>query len=63
MNNDLKLEAAGRGVRLWEVAAKMGLADATLSRKLRFKLSPDDRERFLTAVDEIAREKRSAANV
>ena len=57
MNESLKLKAAGAGVKLWQVAKEMGIADATLSRKMRTEFSNEDREQFLAAVDKLASEK------
>lgn len=57
MNESLKLKAAGAGVKLWQVAKEMGIADATLSRKMRTEFSNEDREQFLAAVDKLAAEK------
>lgn len=55
-NKELKLYAASKGVRLWQVAAKFGIADATFSRKLRKELSNEDADKFKRYVDEIASE-------
>ena len=53
-NNDLKLYAASKGVRLWQVAEKFGIMDATLSRKLRKEFSQEDAAKFKAYVDEVA---------
>ena len=57
MNEDLKQKAAGAGVRLWEIAEAMGIADATLSRWLRRELTEQQRERFLQVIETIKRER------
>lgn len=53
-NNELRRKAAGLGVRLWEVAQEMGIADATLSRKLRTEFTEDQKKKFLAAVNAVA---------
>ena len=53
-NNDLKIYALNKGVRLWQVAEKFGITDAAFSRKLRKEFSKEDAEKFKTFVDEIA---------
>ncbi len=59
MNNiELRLYAASKGVRLWQVADKFGIADSALSRKLRKEFSQEDASRFKVYVDEIARKER-----
>lgn len=41
-NEQLKREIAGAGIRLWEVAAFLGIADSAFSRKLRKELKPEE---------------------
>jgi predicted DNA binding protein len=55
-NNELKFYAANKGVRLWQVAEKFGITDATFSRKLRKEFSKKDADKFKKYVDEIADE-------
>lgn len=61
-NNDLKIYAATKGVRLWQVAEKFGITDAAFSRKLRKDFSKEDAEKFKKYVDEIASENGGAEN-
>lgn len=61
-NKELKLYAAGKGVRLYQVAEKFGILDANFSRKLRKELSKEDAERFRKYVDEIASESGGVGN-
>ncbi len=53
-NKSLRLYAASRGVRLWEIAEKFHLAEATFSKRMRKEFSEEDAERFRNYVDEIA---------
>lgn len=55
-NRELKLYAASKGVRLWQVAEKFGITDAAFSRKLRKEFSKEGAEQFKKYVDEIASE-------
>ena len=57
MNRDLQLYAAGKGIKQWEIAEALGLAEASLSRKLRKPLSEKDKAAFLAAVERLANEK------
>lgn len=61
-NNELKYYAQCRGVRLWQVAEKFGVTDASFSRKLRKKFSKEDAEKFKLYVDEIASESGGVGN-
>ena len=53
-NYGLRIYAAGKGVRLWQVADKFGITDSYFSKKMRKELSKQDAERFRKYVDEIA---------
>lgn len=56
-NSVIREKAKGAGVRLWEVAERLGIGDATLSRKLRHELPQEDQDRILAIINEIANEK------
>ena len=53
-NSDLRNYAASKGVKLWEIAEKLGINDGNLSRKLRRELSDDEKARCFKLIDEIA---------
>ncbi len=59
-NRKIREAAKAAGVHLWEIASCMGIADTTLSKKLRRELSPEEREQILTIIKSIA--KRSDSN-
>lgn len=59
-NNDIRTTAKERGVRLWEIAEVLKVSDPTMTRKLRRELPADEKQRILTIIDEIAREKENA---
>lgn len=56
-NIDIKLRAAGNGVKLWEVADQLGIADTSLSRKLRKELPAEEKEKIFGIIDKLAEEK------
>ena len=56
-NEAIRRRARERGVFLWELAARVGVTDSTFSRKLRSEFSPEERERVLRVIGEIASEK------
>ena len=45
-NQDIRRAAAGSGVRLWQIAEALGIADCSLSRKLRRELPLEEKERI-----------------
>lgn len=55
-NIEIRRAAAMYGLRLWQVAEAVGLNDSAFSRKLRRELSPEDKERVLAAIEELAKE-------
>lgn len=55
MNNDIKRKAKSKGVKLWEVAQKLGISDSNFSRKLRYELSIEEKNEILSIIDELAK--------
>lgn len=55
-NQDIRLAAAGAGVKLWQVADAMGIADCSLSRKLRRELSQAEKERVFSIIEKLSQE-------
>ena len=53
-NETIRRYCALRGVRLYELAAEMGIYESTLYRRLRNPLSEDERKRLLYLVERIA---------
>ena len=56
-NYEIRNEAKSRGVRLWEIAMRLGINGGNFSRRLRSEFSPADRERVLRIIREIASER------
>ena len=57
-NLEIKLKAAGAGVKLWQIAQRLGITDSTLSRKLRFELPNEEKKRLLSIVDDLSKGER-----
>ena len=55
-NLDIRANAVRCGVKLWQVADELGIADTSLSRKLRRELPPDERDKILSIIDKLAKE-------
>ena len=55
-NIDVRRAAAGSGVRLWQVADALGIADAQLSRKLRKELPDEEKQKIFEIVRNISAE-------
>ena len=55
-NEALRRFAAGNGVKLWQVAEALGIADTSLTRKLRKELPPAAKERNDRNIRELSQE-------
>lgn len=56
LNADIRKTAQESGVRLWEVAERLGIADSTFSRKLRHELPDAEKQRIFAIIDDIVRQ-------
>lgn len=52
-NEDLKATAKAKGVRLWQVAERIGCTEWTLSRRLRHELTPEEKKKMLEYIEEL----------
>ena len=52
-NNDIRLKASRSGIALWQIADKLGIADATFSRKLRHELPEETKAQIYRIIDEL----------
>ena len=59
-NTDLRNEMRIANVRQWEVAEALGLSETHFSRKLRKELHPEEKEKVMSIIDKLDREKREA---
>ena len=55
-NQATRKTAAGAGVKLWQVAEALGIADCSLSRKLRRELPVEEKEKIFSIIRELAQE-------
>ena len=54
-NQDIRRAAAGNGVFLWQIADVMGIADSSLSRKMRKELPEDEKRKIFRIIQELAK--------
>lgn len=52
-NKDVRCAAQDASVRLWMVADRLGLTDSSFSRKLRFELPDEEKQKILKIIDEL----------
>lgn len=55
-NQDIRRTAAGAGVKLWQIADALGIADCSLSRKLRKELPQEEKDRIFDIIQELSQE-------
>lgn len=53
-NRDIRLAAAGAGVRMWQIADELGVRDCNFSRRLRHELSDDEKERIFFIIRKLS---------
>lgn len=55
-NQDIRRTAAGAGVKLWQIADALGIADGSFSRKLRKELPQEEKERIFEIIKDLSKE-------
>ncbi len=55
-NFDVRFAASKAGVKLWQIADALGMADSNFSRKLRKELPDDEKAKILEIIRRIAEE-------
>lgn len=55
-NTDIRDAAKNAGIKLWQVADKLGLTDCAFSRKLRRELPHEEKTKVLLIIKELAQE-------
>lgn len=59
-NQDIRDYAKSKGVRLWEIADKLGINDGNFSRRLRKELPDSEKQKLYAIIDNIVAEKKTA---
>ena len=55
-NQTIRRTAAGAGVKLWQIADRLGYSDSNFSRMLRKELPEDKQKQIHQIIDELAKE-------
>ncbi len=53
-NSRVRVAAMEAGVKLWQVAERLGINDGNLSRKLRRELPEEEQKRILEIIQDLA---------
>ena len=54
-NCDIRLAASEAGIRLWQIAERLGITDGNFSHRLRRELPPEEKTRIFRIIGELAR--------
>lgn len=55
-NKKIREAAKNSGIKLWQIAEKLGISEPTMTRKLRRELADEEQQRILNIIDELAKE-------
>lgn len=55
-NEVIRRYAAGKGVKLWQVAEALGIADTSLSRKMRKELPAEEKQKIFGIIENLSKE-------
>ena len=56
-NRDIRELAKSKGVKLWQIANKLGICDGNFSRKLRYELPLYEKRQILNIIENLSIEK------
>lgn len=56
-NLEIRQKAKEKGVLLWEVADTLKISEATMTRKLRKELPPEEKSQIFEIIEKVAKEK------
>ena len=54
-NVELRTYALNHGVKLWEIAEKMGVSECTFSKSLRKEFDAEKKARIMKIIDELSK--------
>lgn len=56
-NTDIRQAAKAAGVRLYQIAAEIGLNDGNFSRRLRRELPDEEKQKIFVIIDQLSSER------
>ena len=62
LNSDIRLCAFQNDIKMYEIAAKLGIHYVTLNERLRKPLSTEQKKEMLNIIEELKEEKRNGKN-
>lgn len=59
-NSEIRAKAKNANVKLWEIAAMLGINDVTFTKRLRFELPDVEKAKILDIIEQIKAQKQRA---
>ena len=56
LNSAIKVAAVSKGIRMWQIADRLGVHESTLSKRLRKELDASEQAAIIEIINQIARE-------
>lgn len=56
-NQEIRMLVKQTSVRMWQVAEELGMQDSAFSRKLRWELPAEEKEKILQIIQKLSEEK------
>jgi hypothetical protein len=61
-NHDIRTYAKEKGVKFWQIAYRLGISEPTMTRRLRFELTNEQKQEFKRIINEIATTDKNTTN-
>lgn len=56
-NQEIRIVAKNAGVKLWQVAEQLNMNDGNFSRKLRFELPKNEKDKIIEIIQSLSQQK------
>lgn len=56
-NSDIRAEAKNANVKMWEIAAMLGINDVTFTKRMRFELPDGEKQKILEIIRQLQSQK------
>lgn len=57
VNEEVRRTAKAKKIPLWAVACELAISEASMTRKMRHELEPNEKQRILKIINDLASEK------
>ena len=57
-NAEIRTAAKNAGVYLYQIAAELGVSEPTMTRKMRYKMSENEKSKILSVIEKVCSDRR-----